>query len=872
MRIKEFKKIALILLAFNCISAFFSCSSSKVGTTNVFENLKVKWELIKNPETENGFFKAAFTFVNNGPDSIKTGKWALYFNQSFLKPNASNDLSKGILEHINGDLYRFVPSSSFMLKPGDSLVYDFEAAGILFNEKYAPQGAYLVVGENEEVISKDLTMAPFNDYQKIFSDAAFIATIPTASNQYLKNQQIPILPIGSIGKIIPSPYSILPAKGSVTLDKSTVVYYSNGLKREADYLVAYVEKILGSKLVTKEGSGKEPNNITLKTSPITVNGVSEEAYSLNVKEGDGVVISGNDPAGVFYGIQSLLALMPAKKQDQIIVESLDVLDSPRFGYRSFLLDVSRNFTKKEDVLKLIDLLSMYKINKLNLHLSEDEGWRIEINGLPELTQIGSKRGHTNNSKNWLTPSYGSGPNPDSENNYGKGFYTRDEFKEIIKYGDQRHIMVIPEISMPGHARAAIKAMEARYDRFISKGDTAKANEFRLIDPNDQSVYLSAQLYKDNIVCVALPSVYHFYETVVKDMMAMYQEAGLKLTIFNTGGDEVPKGAWAKSPLCINLMKTHPEIKNPRQLQGYFLEKALAIFEKYDLQVAGWEEIVLNKDSANNTTVNTKFKDKNVLPLVWDNTGLNIDLGYRIANMGYKVVLCNATNLYFDLSYNTDPKEPGLVWAGYQDALDPYVMTPLDVYKSTNLDKYGRLTEKEEIFGRKSQKIDASIVKQQLNVEAQKNIVGIQAQLWSETIHGSKMLEYYLAPKMFAFVEKAWAKAPGWESEVNISKRVKAIWAGWADLSNQIGQREFSRLDFLFGGYNYRIAPPGAVIEDGLLKANTAFPGLTIRYSKDGTEPTVNSTEYKAPVKVEGKVNVRAFNKLGRGSKTFSVDN
>jgi hexosaminidase len=405
---------------------------------------------------------------------------------------------------------------------------------------------------------------------------------------------------------------------------------------------------------------------------------------------------------------------------------------------------------------------------------------------------------------------------------------------------------------------------------MAKGETEKAKEFRLIDPNDKSIYLSAQMYKDNIVCVALPSVYHFYETVVKDIVAMYQEAGLKLTTFNTGGDEVPNGAWAKSPLCVELMKTLPEIKDARQLQGYFLEKAVAIFEKYDLEVAGWEEIVLNKDSQNNIQVNPKFKDKKVLPLVWDNTGKNIDLGYRIANAGYKVVLCNATNLYFDLSYNSDPTEPGLVWAGYQDAIDPYVMTPFDVFKSINFDKYSRLTEKEEIFGRKSQKIDANMARQYLKREAEKNIVGMQAQLWSETIKGSKMLEYYLAPKLFAFAEKSWSNAPAWESESTISKRVNSIWAGWADISNQIGQREFSRLDFLFNGYNYRIAQPGAVIEDGLLKANVAFPGFTIRYTEDGSEPDVNSKEYTYPVKVNGPIKVRAFNKFGRASKTFIV--
>ncbi len=857
-------------ISFFCLIVFnIGCSSSILKNTNELEKLTVKWRLIQNPKSETETNKAAFTFINNGAETIKTGNWALYFNQSFLKPMKSDDLTQGEIEHLNGDLYRYVPDSSFTLHQGDSLVFEYEAAGILFNEKYAPQGAYIVY-DDSEIFTKDLNSDLITDYSNIFSDSAFVASIPTAANQYLINQNIPVLPTEKIGKIIPSPYSIKSGNGGVTLDKNATVYYSNNLKKEAEYLASSMEKYLGTKLKIKEGNGTEGNSITLKTAPLKVNGVSEEAYSLNVAEGKGVVITGNDAAGVFYGIQSLSALIPAKYEKKITIESVEVLDAPRFSFRSFLLDVSRNFSKKEDVLRVIDLLAMYKINKLNLHLSEDEGWRLEINGLPELTQIGSKRGHTIDSKNWLTPSYGSGPHPDSGNNYGKGYYTREEFKEIIKYADQRHIQVIPEISMPGHARAAIKAMEARYDYYMAKGEKEKAKEFRLIDPNDKSEYLSAQMYKDNIVCVALPSVYHFYDTVVKDIVAMYQEAGLKLTTFNTGGDEVPNGAWAKSPLCIELMKTLPEIKDARQLQGYFLEKALAIFEKYNLEVAGWEEIVLNKDSQNNIQVNPKFKYKKVLPLVWDNTGKNVDLGYRIANAGYKVVLCNATNLYFDLSYNSDPSEPGLVWAGYQDAIDPYVMTPFDVFKSINFDKYSRLTEKEEIFGRKSQKIDANLVRNHLKVDAQKNIVGMQAQLWSETIKGSKMLEYYLAPKLFAFAEKSWSNAPSWESESNISKRVKEIWAGWADISNQIGQREFQRLDFLFGGYNYRIAAPGAVIEDGLLKANVAFPGLTIRFTEDGSEPSTNSKEYIKPVKVNGLIKVRTFNKTGRASKTFIV--
>jgi hypothetical protein len=134
----------------------------------------------------------------------------------------------------------------------------------------------------------------------------------------------------------------------------------------------------------------------------------------------------------------------------------------------------------------------------------------------------------------------------------------------------------------------------------------------------------------------------------------------------------------------------------------------------------------------------------------------------------------------------------------------------------------------------------------------------------ETIKGSKMLEYFLAPKLFAFADNAWSNAPIRESECNISKPVNSIWAAWADIASQIGQREFSRLDFLFDGYHCRIAPPGAVIEDGLLKAKVTFSVFAIRYTEDGSEPGVNAKEYTNTIKV------RSFNKFGRASKTFIV--
>ena len=289
MKRKSFKYIALIVSLFYLIALNIGCSGTKLANSNEFQKLTIKWRLIKNPQSETETNKAAFTFINNGTDTIKTGKWWLYFNQSFLKPKQSDDLTKGKIEHLNGDLYRYVPDSGFTLRPGDSLLFEYEGAGILFNEKYAPQGAYIVC-DDSKIIAKDLTVAPLTDYTNIFSDSAFIATIPTAANQYLINQNIPVLPSGSIGQIIPSPYTIKPGKGGVTLDKTTTVYYSNSLKKEADYLVSLMEKYLGTKLKMKEGNGTEANSITIKTAPLTVNGVSEEAYSLTVVEGKEVEI------------------------------------------------------------------------------------------------------------------------------------------------------------------------------------------------------------------------------------------------------------------------------------------------------------------------------------------------------------------------------------------------------------------------------------------------------------------------------------------------------------------------------------------------------------------------------------------------------
>jgi hexosaminidase len=780
-------------------------------------------------------------------------------------PINGNDSLIGKVEHINGDFYRFVPGSNFVLQPGDSLKVEYGYDGVMIKESDSPTGVYMVFyGETEKqqiVQLKNYTAKPYSDFSKIFPGMEDLVT--NAQNQFKKNKSISKLNPSSFGKIIPTPYEIVYGKSEFNLNAETKVFYQPELKNEANYLISSIEISTGLKLQFEEGKSSGDNSIALETSEIKVNGIAKEAYQLKVSLKDGIRISGSDAAGVFYGIQSLLALIPVNstQNEAIVLSEVLINDAPRFGFRGFLLDVSRNFQKKEAVLKLIDLLSFYKINALNFRMTEDEGWRLEIKGLPELTEVGAKRGHTLDDASFLPPSFGSGPFTDAENNHGTGFYTRADFIEILKYANQRHVRIVPEICFPSHARAAIKAMEKRYRYYTEKGDQKAAEEFRLIDPEDQSIYSSAQRYNDNIVNIANESCYRFYETVVADIAEMYTEAGLKLSYFHTGGDEVANGAWTKSPKIDELFKTNPEIKTTRDLHAYFITRMMKALEKYDLTFGGWEEAVLKRDEQGVATINPEFTDKKLIPYVWDNTGKNADLGYRIANAGYQVVLCNVTNLYFDLAYNTDPKEPGLYWGGFQDAIDPFLLIPFDVFKTAIYNDFGVFTG-EDIS---TQGMEF------LKPENRKNILGLQAQLWSETVKGQEMMEYYAVPKLFAYAEKAWAKAPKWETEPDAGKRIQAIENDWNELANRIGQNEFVRLDKMSGGFAYRIPLPGAVIENDTLKANISFSGLTIRYTTDGTEPDINSQVYNEPVKVSGKVLIRAFAPNGRPGRSWSVN-
>jgi hexosaminidase len=833
-----------------------SCSLQKSSNT---DNIFISWEVISNTSAEQPKSKCVFIIENKGKNEF-VGNWQLYFSQTPRKVFESPTNTHGIIEHLSGDWYRLVPQNTISIKPYEQIKIYYETEYWFIKESDAPSGLYFVFTDNrgEESISsvQNYTILPFNRPEQILRHKNDLTPLPTAEEAYKANKELKLVTKNNLLKVIPSPKFISVGENSAIFKDSLTIFYDNdNLLHEADYLKEQINNLLGWTVLLQEGIKSKSNSILLSINHSVER--SNEFYNLQIINRNFVTIQGNSRAGVFYGIQSLLALLPIdnilEKSSAIELPVIQIEDSPRFAYRGVHVDVVRNFMSKETILKTIDILAFYKINTLHLHLTDDEGWRLEIKTLPELTQVGGQRAHVPKDANALHPAYGSGAHK-----YG-GFYTRKEYVEILQYAHKKHIKVIPEINMPGHARAAIKAMEARYSYFMEKGDTSLANEFRLIDPLDESEYLSAQFYSDNVVNVALESTYRFLEVVIDEIVEMHREAATPLEILHVGGDEVPIGAWIKSPAVNRLLMQNPNKLQPDNLHSYFTERALDIFQKHELRMGGWEEIALHNN--NDHVVNPRFANGKVIPYVWNSLWGAQDLAYRLANRGYPVVMCHVTNFYFDLAYSNHPKEPGLYWGGFVNTKSAWLYNPFNIFQTLDKDNFGRHVD-----------IDVEYINmERLNASAQKNILGLQAQLWSETIMNPEMLEYSLLPKLIGFAETAWGKERRWEKTLNINQHKKEVEEDWNIFANSLAQRELPRLSMLFGGFNYRIPTPGAIIENNVLHANLEFPGLKIRYTTDGSEPNEKSHLYEVPIEVNaGLVKIRSFDKAGKSSRTIEI--
>ncbi len=837
-----------------------ACTDSKTGDQLPSqEALHVSWELVSDFKQQHQISKQRFTIENTGKVPLGPDNWVMYYSQ-LPRSVSQDDAAPARVEHISGDWFKLTPKEDFSLEPGETIEIPYQCGGMLLKESDAPLNPYFVFLDEEGnergiVDLKNYNVKPLTWLKNYEPSVDLPYPAPTAQKRYEDNKGITEIPESETIPVVPSPKKVNSKAGKTTLNGNMPIFHGEGLEKEAEYLATRFKSILGSKPETTTQIPSAHPYISLQIDDkLTVNGKQKEAYRLTTAQD--IKITGNDQAGVFYGIQSLISLIPAeayeKPSPDTEIKSLTMEDAPRFHYRGLHIDVARNFQTKEEIFKMLDLMASYKLNVLQLVLTEDEGWRLEIEALPELTEVGSKRGHTLEEKEHLHPSYGSGPYV--ENKYGTGYYTRQDYIDILTYAQKRHIKVIPTVNFPAHARAAIKAMEARYDSLMEEGKEKEAEKYRLIDPNDTSTYTSAQRYHDNVVCVARQSVYNFYETVVDEIKEIYDEAGVPFDFIHTGGDEVPEGAWAGSPLCRELLDSLPDIEDPRNLQTYFFDKTVEMLGKKQLKTGGWEEVALKKGTQGDFQINSDYTDKNVVPYVWNSLGDALNLGYRMANRGYPVVLCNVQNLYFDLAYNPAPYEPGLYWGGFVKTRDAWEFAPFDLFKTIDPD--------DERF----QSME------RLRPEARKNIVGLQGQLWGETIKGGDMLEYYTLPKLLGLAQRSWSEGR-WEKRDNTEEREESKENSWNRFASAMAKQELPKLNHQFGGFNYRIPMPGAVIENGELRANIEFPGLTIRYTLDGSDPNANSKVYDGPVDVEesATVKLKAFDKTGNSGRTVVLD-
>lgn len=431
--------------------------------------------------------------------------------------------------------------------------------------------------------------------------------------------------------LVPAPVSVTSGTGDFMINTKTIISISSSdldLKRVAEFLSKRLSFVTGH-AVSLSGSKNAENSIRL--SIIKDASIGDEGYKLNVTPKQ-VSILANKPAGLFYGMQTLFQLMPKEVEEKQFtkgvkweVPACSITDYPRFGWRGLMFDVSRHFFTKDDVKEFIDQMVKYKYNLMHWHLTDDEGWRIEIKGLPKLTEVGA----------WNVKKVGyfgtfSPPTPDEPRNYG-GFYTQDDIREIVKYAQDRFVNILPEIDVPGHSLAAV----ASYPELSC---TPGAENYHVRSGEEIMDWSQGQppiAMLDNTLCPANEKVYEFLDKVMTQVAQLFP-----FEYIHVGGDECPKNFWAKSDAVKALMKKEG-LKDMDEVQSYFEKRLEKIVESKGKKFMGWDEI-LQGGLAPNAAV-----------MSWR----GIEGGIAAAKMKHNVVMSPTTFAYLDYMQGDAVIEP-----------------------------------------------------------------------------------------------------------------------------------------------------------------------------------------------------------------------
>lgn len=820
---------------------FFIASLFVLSCSTHSKEIEVVYEIKKMNDWNFDVSLSILNSTNFDFDSV----WSFHWNQQSSIVNNESIPENIKYEYVAGQSYNILSfGKNYDLKSNESISIDFNQSGIVKRISDLPVGGFIV--SNNEIIDVKFT------YNWKNADGIEKLDAPTSKDRYDLYAPGNVLDKSELEIIIPTPSEITLLDGESSLKSEYKVFVDESLNLDINTVKSLFAENFNVDII---------NSTDYDISVQYIDNLLEESYKLSIDENK-ISIEASDRAGALYGLQSLKQLFLASSLESNMLKHMDISDSPRFSYRGMLLDISRNFYGPDKIKQILDYLSFFKINHLDFRLTDDEGWRLEIPGLEELTEVGSKRAYTKDEFESLIPMYGSGPDINST---GSGYLSRDDFIEILQYADHRNIKIIPQISYPSHMRSAIISMDVRYQKYMELGDQAEAEKYLLSDPDDESEYYSAQGFDDNIACICRESAFTFYEKVIDEIYLMYKEAGIELNKFGVAADELPYGAWQKSPICDQFMEENSIAGDYNALYEIMQRRVYDKLSSYNATMTGWDDILLKLTEKNQSETKIKdfFQGDDILLFVWKNDwgqGRQ-DMIYKYANLGYKTVMSNSSAFYFDMVDDKDLDNVGLSWSGYADYKDMWTVDVFDIFN----DSYG--VEKNNIS---KEYIESS---EKLNPSNRDNIIGIQSQIWSETIRNEDILDYMFMPNIIVFSQKAWSQDPEWMKISDKTKREFTLEYEWNKFTNTIGQRVLPIIDNIYGGLSYDLPKPGGIIKNDSLYANSVFPGLNIKYTLDGSLPDIESMNYNNPVKLnkDDVVNLRLFNDKGRGGYPIQVD-
>ena len=453
--------------------------------------------------------------------------------------------------------------------------------------------------------------------------------------------------------IIPQPASVKMPRimADFSFSPSTnIVLEGSGLENSVSFLNDYLKEFYGFTLKTIS-KPKGRNNLILNFEKIddSIPG----AYHLSVNQ-KGIYIGGDNATGVFYGIQSLIQLLPMPNGEQKLpIPYVEINDKPRFAYRGLMLDVGRHFMPVPFVKKFIDYLALHKMNEFHWHLTEDQGWRIEIKKYPRLTEVGAWRDGTVIGRHW---------HGNDNTRYG-GFYTQDQIKEVVAYAAKRYITIIPEIEMPGHGSAAIAAypwLSCFPDEKTNIPDSLLSDEGK--KATGKLVYEKWGVAED-VFCAGKDSVFKFLQDVIDEVVPLFPSKYI-----HVGGDECPKTHWKRCPLCQKRMHDLG-LKDEHELQSYFIQRMEKYINSKGKTLIGWDEI-LEGGLAPNAVVMSWRGEKG---------------GIEAARQKHTVIMTPTTYVYFD--YSQTKHEDSLVIGGYLPLEKVYKYEPIPSELSADDGRY-----------------------------------------------------------------------------------------------------------------------------------------------------------------------------------------